>query len=596
VKIVRRSFVGRFVPMLACSIAFIGGTRLAVPVLISTAEGAVSVPSGRFEFASVPEQVFVAGIAETVQLGIRQLDPLNRWPAGDQTRESGWISRYQTRLVDVTTGTDVTGFDYDGSTGELRYSGNFAGDVTVRLERADAAVKSNEFRIRVLLPTFVYGDNAAAITASRGWPARVCQTPMLFVDCRKTFTGGATDAAPLVIFFTPGSYTGDFWIGGRRRFVYVLGDPTNWPTLTNDSIDVSKFELAQIRNFRLRSTRIVNGGNRNDSPTTLLLSNIDQCCEAKNNFNGIVNPDGFTPFRWTIHIWNFTSSEMGSPWNTFHAMYLEGRPNSYLEIDNIRILGTRASSGIKTTMQNVAIRHSLFSVSDTPYDPSTGLLMHTPIDVPAPCRLVVYGNEFLLYRASTVTNPVTREGILAGAIFLRLRQMGMMGSDIPAYPNITWTPPATTQTTMSSPGAGWAAGPETFVKDAFWSAVRAKPVTDPAHVLTFKHYIGFNRFVQLPGSLPVTAVRDDGTHPMEPVYQFGPSRALRTHPLWLERSVTFLAGNEYDGYAAGARLYDLDSSQYVKEIEPGAKWPRTKDEEFPHAVELSGTLPTWFGL
>ena len=83
---------------------------------------------------------------------------------------------------------------------------------------------------------------------------------------------------------------------------------------------------------------------------------------------------------------------------------------------------------------------------------------------------------------------------------------------------------------------------------------------------------------------------------MEAFYQFGPSRALRTHPLWLERSVTFLAGNQYSGYANGQRLYNLQSSMFVKEIEPGAKWPRTNDEEFPHAVELSGTLPSWFRL
>ena len=66
--------------------------------------------------------------------------------------------------------------------------------------------------------------------------------------------------------------------------------------------------------------------------------------------------------------------------------------------------------------------------------------------------------------------------------------------------------------------------------------------------------------------------------------------------MWLERSVTFVAGSEYQGYAAGQRLYNLDSSHFVKEIEPGAKWPRTLPEEFPHVVELGGTLPTWFRL
>jgi hypothetical protein len=94
----------------------------------------------------------------------------------------------------------------------------------------------------------------------------------------------------------------------------------------------------------------------------------------------------------------------------------------------------------------------------------------------------------------------------------------------------------------------------------------------------------------------VTALRDDGTHPAEPIYQFGPARALRTHPLWLERSVTFLAGNEHEGYAEGQRLYNLNSSEYTKEIEAGAKWPRTNGEEFPHIVELDGNPPAWFRL
>ncbi len=172
----------------------------------------------------------------------------------------------------------------------------------------------------------------------------------------------------------------------------------------------------------------------------------------------------------------------------------------------------------------------------------------------------------------------------------------MFGSDIPAYPNVSWNPPVTSQTTMSSPGEGWSAGPETFVSDTFWASVRAKPVTDRTNALTFKHFVGFNDFRQLPGSLPVTVLRDDGTHPLEAIEAFGYSRALRTHPMWLERSVTFLAGNRYLGCAAGQRLYNLQVSVFVQEIEPGAKWPRTNAEEFPHTVELDGSLPTWFQL
>jgi hypothetical protein len=580
-----------------CGLSVVLGFCVAGTALLpKPAAAEVTVPVGRFAFAPVPEHVFVAGIAETVQLGIRQLDPLNRWRAGDQTGTSGWTSRYPTRLVNAATGAAVSGFTYNSATGALRYGGTFRGDVTVRLERTDAPIRSNDFRLRALAPTFVYGNNAASVNAQQGWQAQTCETPMSFADCRRAFTGGRADDDPLVVFVTPGSYTGDFWISSGRRFVYFLGDPANWPTLSGDSIAISSYELAHIRNFKLRSTRIGSGSNRKDSPSTLVLSNIDQCCETRNDFNGIRNPSGLTVFPWTIHMWNLTSSSMGSPWNTFHAMYLQGRPLAKLEVNNIRLLGTRACSGLKTTMQDVAIRHSLFSVSDDPDKLSIGLLMHTPIDVAAVSRLVVYGNTFLLYRASTVTNPVSREGIIHGAIHLRQRQAGMFGSDIPAYPNVSWSPPVTSQVTMSSPGEGWSAGPQTFVSDTFWASVRAKPVTDRTNALTFKHFVGFNDFKQLPGSLPVTVLRDDGTHPLEAIEAFGYSRALRTHPMWLERSVTFLAGNRCLGCAAGQRLYNLQDSVFVQEIEPGAKWPRTNAEEFPHTVELGGSLPTWFQL
>ena len=579
-----------------CGLSVVLGLCVAGAILPKTAAAEITVPAGKFAFAPVPEHVFVAGIAETVQLGIRQIDPLNRWPAGNQTGASGWTSRYPTRLVNAATGAAVSGFNYDSATGALRYAGTFKGDVTVRLERTDAPIRSNDFRLRALAPTFVYGNNAASNIAQHGWQAQACDTPMSFADCRRTFTGGREDDDPLVVFVTPGSYAGDFWISSGRRFVYFLGDPASWPTLSGDSIAISSYEVAQVRNFKLRSTRIGSGSNRKDSPSTLVLSNIDQCCETRNDFNGIRNPSGLTRFPWTVHMWNLTSSSMGSPWNTSHAMYLQGRPLAKLEVNNIRILGTRACSGLKTTMQDVAIRHSLFSVSDDPDRLSIGLLMHTPIDVAAVSRLVVYGNTFLLYRASTVTNPVSREGIIHGAIHLRQRQAGMFGSDIPAYPNVSWSPPVTSQMTMSSPGEGWSAGPETFVSDTFWSAVRAKPVTDRTNALTFKHFVGFNDFKQLPGSLPVTVLRDDGTHPLEAIEAFGYSRALRTHPMWLERSVTFLAGNRCIGCASGQRLYNLQDSVFVQEIEPGAKWPRNNPEEFPHTVELAGSLPTWFQL
>src|SRR5688572_33446778 len=104
-----------------CGLSVVLGFCVAGTVMLpKTAAAEVTVPVGRFAFAPVPEHVFVAGIAETVQLGIRQLDPLNRWPAGDQTGASGWTSRYPTRLVNAATGAAVSGFSYNSRSEERR--------------------------------------------------------------------------------------------------------------------------------------------------------------------------------------------------------------------------------------------------------------------------------------------------------------------------------------------------------------------------------------------------------------------------------------------------------------------------------------------
>ncbi len=132
--------------------------------------GGEPVPGGRLEFAPIPEVVFVRGLAETVQLGPFQVDPSNRWTAGDLTRASGWISGHPTRLVDAASGQAVpsAAMNYEGSTAELRYAGQWSGDLTVRLETVSGSARSADFRIRVLTPTVVYGDNAAAINEQRG--------------------------------------------------------------------------------------------------------------------------------------------------------------------------------------------------------------------------------------------------------------------------------------------------------------------------------------------------------------------------------------------------------------------------------------------
>ena len=256
------------------------------------------------------------------------------------------------------------------------------------------------------------------------------------------------------------------------------------------------------------------------------------------------NPNG-TRYPWLLSVWNFETKGMGSASNTMHSFYIEGRPDSTFELNNMRVLGSRGSSAIKTTRQNLFVRHSYFSTTEEPGVESTAKYsMHTPIDVPAVSTVVIYGNRFEAWRTDTVgVRPARRARSRHDVLPY---PPGLFGADIPAYP-ISPGIRRMSQSTASSPGKGWSEGPETFVSDPFWQAVKAKPVSDLTNPFTFKHYVAFNQFTQMPGSLPVKMLRDDGTHPVaNRAARRATSDPLHAHaPLWIERSVTFFYGNEY---------------------------------------------------
>ena len=555
---------------------------------------------GRFEFAPVPEVALVRGVAETVQLGPFQIDPTNRWTAGDLTRQSGWTSLWPTRLVDAASGDVVptAALAYDALTAELKYAGVWSGDWTVRLETTNGEFKSAPFRIRVLTPTVVYGDNAVAINEQKKWGAATCTPPLTFADCRSRFKGGITDVAPLVVFFSPGRYPPQSWYLGARRFQYILGDAGNRAWLSGGTLSTSNFERFVIANLNLDNTNIANTKASANWPGTMNVSRVYQCCETAYQ-NGIVNPNKRTVTRQTVELWNWESLGMGSKGNAHHPVYLEMRPDSRLLVNNLRIMGSNGCSGIKTTMADVQVRHTLFNVSRKYDEPDIGeeaggQLMHTPLDVTSVSDLIAYGNHFRLWQQPTVGTPNGYFGNLTGAIFLRLRQ-AMHGSDKPAYPSVSWNPPVGALGTP--PGGDWSSAAATFVNDAFWRDVKSRPITEPTNIFSFKHFIGFNTFEQLTSSpRNVAALRDDGTYPLRTPSQFATSNiAERVTPGWIERSMNFLVGNTYVGYPEGAVLFQLDKSQYTTTPEPGSKWPRTPPDELPHMVELED-LPPWFKL
>ena len=572
------------------------------PILTLDAAG-----GGRFEFAAVPELVLVRGVPQTLQLGMYQIDPSNPWPAGDFERAGGWASHRPTRAVDTATGQPLNPSiaRYDGDTGALTYDGTWSGDIDLRLTTTDGGITSAPFRVRVLTPTVVWGENAATVNAQRGWNARVCPSDVVsFSKCRGQFVGGASDTAPLVVFIPPGTYTGQDWFVSARRHVYVLGDPGVRPTLAGDVIGGGKKAMFYIANLTLRDVNIAHTGAWDGGPNVLIVRNVYQSGETGQQ-NGIVNPHtSANTYPWTVW-WHASESRgMGGTGNTTHAAYVEGRPKTTFDVNAIRVLGTRGSSAIKTTMGTLNVRHSLLQVAEDLSEIENGVcggatthgcLMHTPVDVPGYTTAVIYANRFVLWRGPTAGTPVGRSGILAGAVFIRQRGASL-GSDIPNYPNLSWNPPVSSQGTKQVPCRQWDPGAATFVADAFWADVRSVPLDSAANPCLFRHFIGFNTFQQVAGSLPVWALRDDGTYPARAVTQFSPQVIiLRNHPDWIERSTSFWHGNTLDGIADDRR-WKLNDNPNVAEVQPGAQWPRTDASDFPRVIEVTGDLPPWFKL
>ena len=580
------------------------------PKLIVTINEPDVAAGGRFEFAKIPELVLIRGIRQIVPLGFYQLDPANPWPAGDVEGQSDWLSRHATRLVDATSGAPVLSniLSYGEQSGEVGYDGVWSGDLTVRIKEIAGPAESAPFRIRVLTPTVVYGDNVASINAQKGWNARLCPAETVsFAGCRQQFSGGISDVAPLVVFITPGSYgPGQDWYLSTRRYTYVIGDPNSRPTLTLDELSGARKSMFYVANLNLRNVGIAHTGALAGYPNTMIIRNTYQCCEDRDN-NGIVNPNtGTGADQWSIYWHQSESKGMGGVGNSTHPIYAEGRPKSLIDVNNLRLLGSRGSSGIKTTMAEINVRHSLVQVAESLGEIengiclhpgySSGCLMHTPIDFPGFTAATIYANKFVVWRGPTQGVPSGRSGVLSATIFIRQRGPSY-GSDIPNYPNKSWDPPASTQSTKVSPCYQWDGTAKTYVDNRFWQDVAKVALVDPANPCTFKHFISYNLFVQVPGSLRVFAVRDDGTYAAKATSQFSTTvNIYRTSPSWVERSTSFLHGNLYEGYGEQT-LYELDRNPNIKNIDPLSYWPRDPPDQFPRLIDdLGEELPPWFKL
>jgi hypothetical protein len=267
---------------------------------------------------------------------------------------------------------------------------------------------------------------------------------------------------------------------------------------------------------------------------------------------------------------------MGSPGNLRHQVYVHGRPDGYLNVNNIRVDGARGCSILKSTKYYNVVRNSRLSALVDPAQPEIGPRADKLIDIASAGETVIYNNELI----GAFTQQ--RKGTQSGLISLRARR-GWWGSDTPAYPDVSWDPPTTS---IAGGGylapQGFTAGPETFVNEAFWSAVSSHDLADPQNPYTFKKYIAFNSFVWIDeGAGRRSPVVDDGTAPRNAQSTGSAAENWGTVPQnWVERSVTFLANNSYKGW----RPEDMSQPERWLDFETYTKQQRvTLVGPAPHA-------------
>jgi Putative Ig domain len=559
---------------------------------------------GPFRFAEIPEIVFVRGYRETEHLGIFHLDTRNRWTPGDLRNESGWRPRVETRLAVIEGNVD--GVNYDSATGILSYDGTGNGTATarVRLVASTESASSQEFRVRVLEPTVAWGAGAAGRfpgigldSASTSWNAM-----------QRGLKGDAPYDSPNVLIVTPGTYSEDFYLQRGLLNLYVIGEPGTRPVLAHDNLNLDGLETGYLKNLELHDTTVNTGSNLADREVNLYITQVYQH-DSTRDANGFKAPPGSPRAggSWRYWFWNFHGSQMGWQSNLRHQMYIEGRLDSRLLINNIRITGTKQCSGVKSTRSFISIRNSYLSGLLDELNLAVGMRSDKIVDVASAADVVIYNNDLVGAFSQD------RWGVHNGLVFLRARR-GMWGADSPAYPDISFDPPQSSVRPGFAP-QGFTAGPETFVNPEFWNVVRSYDIADPANPYSFKKYIAYNRFRWLSddGSRRQSVFRDDGTAPREAAFQGSTAEIWGTVPQgWVERSVSFFANNRYEGWTAEdmadpRRWFDLNNHPAPSQVEksgPGP-WPYPPPpraavfvggEQRPETQTAPIEMPDWFRI
>jgi hypothetical protein len=559
---------------------------------------------GSYRFAEIPEIVFVRGYRDSEHLGIFHVDTLNRWTPGDLDNAGGWKPRVTTQL-EVVTGS-LTGVSYDATTGILGYDGSGTGTETahVRLAAAAESATSEEFNVRVLAPTIAWGADAARRFPGIGYDSG----SVPWQDMRRHMHQDASYAEPNVLIVTPGRYSEDLYLAKNLLNLYIIGEPGGRPVLAHDGINLDGLETAYLKNLELEDTTVHTSLNLADRITNVYVTRVYQHDSTRDDNGFKASPGSPDPNGgWRYWFWNFHGSQMGWQSNLRHQMYIEGRLDSRLYINNIRITGSKECSAVKATRPFVSIRNSYLSAVLDENNLAAGMRSDKVVDLASAAQIVIYNNELVGAFSQE------RWGVSDGLLFLRARR-GMWGADSPAYPDVSLDPPVSSVRPGFAP-PGFTAGPETFVDPVFWDTVRSHDVADPDNPYTFKKYVAYNRFRWLDeeGEKRFPAFRDDGTAPREAAFQGSAAEYWGTVPAnWTERSVTFFADNRYEGWLAQdlsdpRRWFALDNHpepSLVTKLGPGP-WPyppppRTAvfvgGEQRPGEESSPVEIPDWFRL
>ena len=190
---------------------------------------------------------------------------------------------------------------------------------------------------------------------------------------------------------------------------------------------------------------------------------------------------------WRYWFWNFHGSQMGWQSNLKHQMYIEGRLDSHLSINNIR---DNRLEGMQHRQVNAPVRQHPQQL------PERGT-RRAAISRPACARTSSSTSRAPRRSSSTTTNWSAPSRRNAGA-FERTRVPARaprhVGRRLAGIPQSQLRSARQARNRPGFAPPGFTAGPETFVNPEFWEAVRSYDIADPANPYSFKHYVAYNRF------------------------------------------------------------------------------------------------------